>query len=132
LVSHSSFGSSVAASAQKMREALALIIAKAPDLAIEGEMRADSALSTSLRHQMFPESRLTTDANVLIMPSVDAANIAYNTLRIAVTNSVTVGGILLGAARPVHIMTPSASVRRIVDMTAFVVAEAGAMTAISQ
>ena len=125
LVSHSSFGSSDAASAQKMRDALAMIAARAPGLAIEGEMRADSALSASLRLQMFPDAEMTNDANVLIMPSVDAANIAYNTLRIAVANSVTVGGILLGAAKPVHIMTPSASVRRIVDMTAFVAAEAG-------
>jgi malate dehydrogenase (oxaloacetate-decarboxylating)(NADP+) len=131
LVSHSSFGSSDVPSACKMREAMALIMEREPEFAIEGEMRADSALSASLRLQMFPDARMTHDANVLIMPSVDAANIAYNTLRIAVDNAVTVGGILLGAAKPVHIMTPSASVRRIVDMTAFVVAEAGAMQAVS-
>jgi len=129
LVSHSSFGSSNVPSAYKMREAMALIMEREPEFAIEGEMRADSALSSSLRMQMFPDARMTHDANVLIMPSVDAANIAYNALRIAVDNAVTVGGILLGAARPVHIMTPSASVRRIVDMTAFVVAEAGTAVA---
>ncbi len=126
LLSHSSFGSSKAPSAQKMREALELIIARAPDLEVEGEMRADSALSSSIRANEFPDSRLKRDANLLIFPNVDAANITYNTLRAAMGNGVTVGGILLGAAKPVHIMTPSATVRRIVDMTAFVVAEAGA------
>jgi malate dehydrogenase (oxaloacetate-decarboxylating)(NADP+) len=126
LLSHSSFGSSYAPSAQKMRDALALIIARAPDLEVEGEMRADSALSKSIRDNEFPDSRLKRDANLLIFPTVDAANITYNTLRAASGNGVTVGGILLGAAKPVHVMTPSATVRRIVDMTAFVVAEAGA------
>lgn len=126
LLSHSSFGSSKAPSAQKMREALELIIARAPDLEVEGEMRADSALSSSIRANEFPDSRLKRDANLLIFPNVDAANITYNTLRATMGNGVTVGGILLGAAKPVHIMTPSSTVRRIVDMTAFVVAEAGA------
>ena len=126
LLSHSSFGSSYAPSAQKMRDALELIIARAPDLEVEGEMRADSALSKSIRDNEFPDSRLKRDANLLIFPNVDAANITYNTLRAASGNGVTVGGILLGAAKPVHVMTPSATVRRIVDMTAFVVAEAGA------
>jgi malate dehydrogenase (oxaloacetate-decarboxylating)(NADP+) len=126
LLSHSSFGSSEAPSAVKMREALQLIIARAPDLAVDGEMRADSALSTAIRDNEFPDSRLTGDANLLIMPNVDAANICYNALRIAAGGGVTVGGILLGAAQPVHIMTPSSTVRRIVDMTAFAVADAGA------
>ncbi|HVY22417.1 MAG TPA: NADP-dependent malic enzyme [Steroidobacteraceae bacterium] len=126
LISHSNFGSSDAPSACRMRDALPLILARAPDLAIEGEMHADSALSSNLRMQMFPDARMTDEANVLIMPSVDAANVAYNALRTAVDNCVTVGGVLLGTAKPVHIMTPSSSVRRIVDMTAFVVAEAGA------
>jgi malate dehydrogenase (oxaloacetate-decarboxylating)(NADP+) len=125
LLSHSSFGSSMAPSAQKMRDALAIITARAPDLEVEGEMRADSALSTSIRNNEFPDSRLKRDANLLIFPSVDAANITYNTLRSVNTSGVTVGGILLGAAKPVHILTPSATVRRIVDMTAVVVAEAG-------
>jgi malate dehydrogenase (oxaloacetate-decarboxylating)(NADP+) len=129
LLSHSSFGSSRSPSAQKMRDALELIIARAPDLAVEGEMRADSALSKTIRDNEFPDSRLTHDANLLIFPNVDAANITYNTLRAASGNSVTVGGILLGAAKPVHIMTPSSTVRRIVDMTALVVAEAGTQRA---
>ncbi|MGE0115075.1 MAG: NADP-dependent malic enzyme [Steroidobacteraceae bacterium] len=126
LLSHSSFGSSHAPSAQKMRDALELIVARAPALEVEGEMRADSALSKSVRDNDFPDSRLKHDANLLIFPNVDAANITYNTLRAANGNGVTVGGILLGAAKPVHIMTPSSTVRRILDMTAFVVAEAGA------
>ena len=125
LLSHSSFGSSQAASAQKMRAALELIIERAPGLEVDGEMRADSALSSAIRDNEFPDSRLHSDANLLIMPNVDAANITYNALRIAAGGGVTVGGILLGVARPVHILTPSATVRRIVDMTALAVADAG-------
>jgi malate dehydrogenase (oxaloacetate-decarboxylating)(NADP+) len=129
LLSHSSFGSANGFSARKMREALELIVARAPNLAVEGEMRADTALSAVIRDHEFPESRLRSNANLLIMPNVDAANITFNAMRIAAGGGVgiaTVGGILLGAARPAHIMTPSATVRRIVDMTAFAVAEAGA------
>jgi malate dehydrogenase (oxaloacetate-decarboxylating)(NADP+) len=129
LLSHSSFGSSDAPSAQKMRAALELLVAADPELEVEGEMRADSALSTAIRDNGFPDSRLRHDANLLIMPNVDAANISYNTLRIAAGGGVTVGGILLGAAKPVHIMTPSSTVRRIVDMTAFATADAGAQRA---
>ncbi len=128
LLSHSSFGSSSADSANKMRDALALITQREPGLEVDGEMRADSALSKVIRDNEFPDSRLKRDANLLIFPNVDAANITYNTLRAAHGNTVTVGGILLGAAKPVHIMTPSSTVRRIVDMTAFVVAEAGAQS----
>ena len=126
LLSHSSFGSSDAPSAEKMRHALELISARAPELAVDGEMRADSALSSAIRANEFPDSRLSADANLLIMPNVDAANITYNALRIAAGGGVTVGGILLGAARPVHIMTPSSTVRRIVDMTAVAAADASA------
>ena len=126
LVSHSSFGSSDAPSAQKMRDALAIILDRAPGLSIEGEMRADSALDSTIRDNEFPESRLTADANLLIMPNVDAANITYNALRVTAGGGITVGGILLGAAKAVHIMTPSSTVRRIVNMTAVAVAEAGA------
>ena len=126
LLSHSSSGSSDAPSAQKMRDALALILDRAPDLAVEGEMRADSALSKAIRDNDFPDSRLTTDANLLIMPNVDAANITYNALRATAGGGITIGGILLGAAKPVHIMTPSSTVRRIVNMTAVAVADAGA------
>ena len=126
LVSHSSFGSSDAPSAQKMRDALAIILDRAPGLSIEGEMRADSALDSKIRDNEFPDSRLTADANLLIMPNVDAANITYNALRVTAGGGITVGGILLGAAKAVHIMTPSSTVRRIVNMTALAVAEAGA------
>ena len=125
LVSHSNFGTSDAPSAQKMRDALELIQARAPDLAVDGEMRADVALSKPLREE-FQDSRLPTDANLLIMPNVDAANITYNALRVIAGGGITVGGILLGAAKPVHILTPSATVRRIVNMTAVAVADAGA------
>jgi malate dehydrogenase (oxaloacetate-decarboxylating)(NADP+) len=126
LLSHSSFGSSDAPAAQKMRDALAIVVAKAPTLAVEGEMRADSALSSTIRDTEFPGSKLATDANLLIMPNVDAANITYNALRVTSGGGITVGGILLGAARPVHIMTPSSTVRRIVNMTAVAAAGAGA------
>ena len=129
LLSHSSFGSSNAPCAVKMRNALELIKLKAPRLSVEGEMRADAALSETIRADAFPDSNLTADANLLVFPTVDAANITYNALRVAAGNGVTVGGILLGAAKPVHIMTPSSTVRRIVDMTAFVAAEAGAAQA---
>ena len=126
LLSHSSFGSSDAPSAVKMRDALELILERAPGLPVEGEMRADSALSKTIRDQEFPDSCLTEDANLLIMPNVDAANITYNALRVTAGGGITVGGILLGAAKAVHIMTPSSTVRRIVNMTAVAVADAGA------
>jgi malate dehydrogenase (oxaloacetate-decarboxylating)(NADP+) len=126
LVSHSNFGTSDAPSAQKMRDALAIIQREAPELAVDGEMRADFALSKSLREAEFPDSRLTSDANLLVMPNVDAANIAYNALRTVSGGGITIGGILLGAAKPAHIMTPSSTVRRIVNMTAVAVADAGA------
>jgi malate dehydrogenase (oxaloacetate-decarboxylating)(NADP+) len=126
LLSHSSFGGSSAPSAQKMRDARAIILAKVPGLAVEGEMRADAALSSTIRDAEFPDSRLTTDANLLIMPNVDAANITYNALRVTSGGGITVGGILLGAAKPVHIMTASSTVRRILNMTAVAVADAGA------
>jgi malate dehydrogenase (oxaloacetate-decarboxylating)(NADP+) len=125
LLSHSSFGSSDAPSAQKMRDALALVTVSMPSLAVEGEMRADSALDTAVRDSEFPDSRLTVDANLLIMPNVDAANITHNALRVTAGGGITVGGILLGAAKAVHIMTPSSTVRRIVNMTAVAVADAG-------
>jgi malate dehydrogenase (oxaloacetate-decarboxylating)(NADP+) len=120
LLSHSNFGSSDAPSAAKMRQALGLVKARDPALAVEGEMRGDSALSKSILDHELPDSGLSTEANVLVMPNVDAANISYNLLRVAAG-----GGILLGAARPVHILTPSSTVRRIVNMTALAVADAG-------
>jgi len=97
LLSHSSFGSSNAPSAQKMRDALAIITAKAPELEVEGEMRADSALSKTIRDTEFPDSRLTADANLLIFPSVDAANITYNALRVTSGGGITVGRLNFAA-----------------------------------
>jgi malate dehydrogenase (oxaloacetate-decarboxylating)(NADP+) len=126
LLSHSTFGNSDAPSAQKMRDALALVQAQAPDLAIDGEMQGDAALSKTILDAQFPDSRLTTEANVLIMPNVDAANISYNLLRVAAGSGITVGGILLGAAKPVHILTAASTVRRIVNMTALAVVDASA------
>jgi len=111
LLSHSSFGSVDAPSAQKMRDALSLIQTEAPDLAVEGEMHGDAALSKRVLDRIFPDSSLTTEANLLIMPSLDAANISYNLLRVAAAGGVTVGPILLGAAQPAHILTETATVR---------------------
>ena len=118
LLSHSSFGSADTPPARKMREALALIKRRAPDLEVEGEMPGDAALSKEVLKQSFPNARLTGDANLLIMPSLDAANISFNMLKMVAGGGVTVGPILLGLAKPVHILTPTASVRRIVNMTA--------------
>jgi malate dehydrogenase (oxaloacetate-decarboxylating)(NADP+) len=125
LLSHSSFGSSTAPGAAKMREALALIGRQAPTLEVEGEMHGDAALSEAIRMQVFPDSRLKGDANLLVMPTLDAANIAFNLLKTAAGDGITVGPILLGVARPVNILTPSATVRRIVNMTALTVVDAG-------
>jgi malate dehydrogenase (oxaloacetate-decarboxylating)(NADP+) len=118
LLSHSNFGSSPAPSAQKMRDALPLIRKRDPTLAVEGEMRGDAALSQPILRNIFPDAALTAEANLLVMPGVDAANIAFNLLRIGAGDGVTVGAILLGAAMPVHILTTSATVRRLVNMTA--------------
>jgi malate dehydrogenase (oxaloacetate-decarboxylating)(NADP+) len=127
LLSHSSSGSSDAPSAHKMREARQIVRSKAPDLAIEGEMRGDAALSQSILDREFPGSPFPAPANVLVMPNVEAANISYNLLRMAAGQGITVGGILLGAARPAHILTPSATVRRIVNMTAVAVVDAASL-----
>ncbi|MBL0124031.1 MAG: NADP-dependent malic enzyme [Betaproteobacteria bacterium] len=124
LLSHSSFGTSDAPSAVKMRDALALIRSQAPDLQIEGEMHGDAALSEEVRNSVFPDSRLRGEANLLIMPTMDAANIAFNLLKTAAGGGITVGPILLGAAMPVHIVTPTATVRRIINMTALAVVDA--------
>jgi len=126
LLSHSSFGTSDSASAIKMREALAVLRNTAPELEVEGEMHGSAALSADLRHAAFPNSRLRGGANVLIMPNLDAANIAFNLLMVAAGGGITIGPILLGAARPVHILTPSSTVRRIVNMTALTVVDANA------
>ncbi len=127
LLSASSFGSLARSpSAAKMRRALELINERAPELEIEGEMHGDAALSEEIRLRVFPRSRLRGEANLLIMPTLDAANIAFNLLKTAAGGGVTIGPILLGAARAVHILTPSASVRRVVNMTALAVADANA------
>jgi len=126
LLSHSNFGNSDAPSARKMREALDLIRSRAPELEIEGEMHGDSALSASLRLSNFPNSRLKEDANLLIMPTLDAANIGFNLLKTAAGDGITIGPILLGAAKPVHILTTSATVRRIINVTALTVVDANA------
>ena len=123
LLSHSNFGSSDSESAQKMRAALALVREKAPGLEVDGEMHGDIALDSKLRSKMMPDSTLKSDANLLVMPNIDAANIAYNLLKTAAGNGIAVGPILLGCARPVHILTPSATVRRIVNMTALCVVD---------
>jgi malate dehydrogenase (oxaloacetate-decarboxylating)(NADP+) len=126
LLSHSSFGTSDAPSAAKMRKALALIEAAAPGLEVDGEMHGDAALSEEIRARLFPDCRLKGEANLLVMPNLDAANIAFNLLKTAAGDGITVGPILLGAAKPVHILTPSATVRRVVNMTALTVADANA------
>ena len=127
LLSHSSFGTANTPTARKMRAALALIGKIAPELEIEGEMHGDAALSGEVRRQAFPRSRLKGEANLLIMPTLDAANIAFNLLKTAAGDGITVGPILLGAAKAVHIVTPTATVRRLVNMTALTVVDASAV-----
>jgi malate dehydrogenase (oxaloacetate-decarboxylating)(NADP+) len=124
LLSHSNFGSANSESARKMRTALGLVQQKAPGLEVEGEMHGDAALDTTLRNKIMPQSGLTGDANLLVMPNMDAANISYNLLKTAAGNGIAIGPVLLGCARPVHILTPSATVRRIVNMTALCVVDA--------
>jgi malate dehydrogenase (oxaloacetate-decarboxylating)(NADP+) len=124
LLSHSNFGTSNSESAQKMRAVLALVQQKAPNLEIDGEMHGDAALDSKLRAKIMPQSTLKGDANLLVMPNIDSANIAYNLVKTAAGNGVAVGPVLLGCARPVHILTPSATVRRIVNMTALCVVDA--------
>lgn len=124
LLSHSSFGSDqVDPSAQKMREVYRLLSEQAPELEVEGEMHGDAALDDTIRHFAFPNSRFKGSANLLIMPNLDSANISFNLLKATSGNNVTIGPILLGAAKPVHILTPTATTRRLVNMTALTVAE---------
>jgi len=122
-VSHSMFGSSKRPSALKMRRARELFAAAHPEIESDGEMHGDAALSESVRHAFLPDSTLTGSANLLVLPTLDAANILFNVLKITSGQGVTVGPVLLGAAAPVHILTPSATVRRIVNMTALAVAD---------
>ncbi|WP_296942285.1 NADP-dependent malic enzyme [uncultured Massilia sp.] len=124
LLSHSNFGTSNSESAQKMRATLGIVQQKAPGLEIDGEMHGDAALDSKIRNRVMPNSTLKGDANLVVMPNIESANIAYNLLKTAAGNGIAVGPVLLGCARPVHILTPSATVRRIVNMTALCVVDA--------
>jgi malate dehydrogenase (oxaloacetate-decarboxylating)(NADP+) len=124
LLSHSFFGTENTPTADKMRRAMKLLVERAPQLEVEGEMHGDAALSEEIRRQVFPQSRLKGAANLLVMPTLDAANIAFNLLKTAAGDGLTVGPMLLGAARPVHVLTPTATVRRIVNVTALLSVEA--------
>jgi len=126
LLSHSNFGSSNQPSAIKMRDVLALLRQNAPWLEVDGEMHGDVALDNAARQAVMPNSSLIGDANLLVLPNIDAANIAYNLLKTAAGGNIAVGPVLLGAAKPVHILTSSTTVRRIVNMTALTVADANA------
>ena len=123
LLSYSDFGSRPGASSTKMRTALAEIWERAPELEVDGEMHADTALIEEIRESLFPDARLKGPANLLIMPSLEAANIGFNLLK-AMGDNVAIGPLLLGVAKPVHILTPSATVRRIVNMTAIATVDA--------
>lgn len=124
LLSHSNFGTANSASAQKMRAVLPLVQAAKPNLEIDGEMHGDTAIEAKVRAKIMPNSALTGDANLLVMPNIDAANISYNLVKSAAGNGIAIGPVLLGCARPVHILTPSSTVRRIVNMTALCVVDA--------
>jgi malate dehydrogenase (oxaloacetate-decarboxylating)(NADP+) len=127
LVSHSNFGSMDTPSAVKLREALQIIRHKMPDLECDGEMQADSALIEDIRHRLYPKSYLKGEANLLVMPNLDAANITYNALR-ALANGVVVGPILLGMRKPVHILTRTVTTRGVVNLSALAAADAYAGT----
>ncbi len=125
-VSHGMFGSSNRPSARRMREARDLFVQLAPEVECDGEMHGDAALSEAIRKSFLPETTLAGSANLLVLPNLDAANILFNVLKTTSGHGVTVGPILLGAARPAHILTPSSTVRRVVNMTALAVADAAA------
>ncbi len=124
LLSHSNYGSSNQPSAVKMREALELLRQQAPWLEVDGEMHGDTALDPVYRAELMPRGTLHGEANLLVLPNIDAANISYNLLKTAAGGGIAIGPVLLGAAKPVHVLTPSATVRRIVNMTALTVADA--------
>jgi malate dehydrogenase (oxaloacetate-decarboxylating)(NADP+) len=126
LLSHSNFGSSNQPSALKMRQVLELLHDQAPWLEVDGEMHGDIALDGEARMQLMPHSTLSGDANLLVLPNIDAANISYNLLKTAAGGNIAIGPVLLGAAKPVHILTASTTVRRIVNMAALTVADANA------
>jgi len=123
LLSHSNFGTSDHASAVKMRRTLVLLREQAPWLEVDGEMHGDVALDPAARAKLMPNSTLQGEANLLVLPNIDAANIAYNLLKMAAGGGIAIGPVLLGADKPVHVLTPSATVRRIVNMTALTVAD---------
>jgi len=127
LLSHSNFGSSSQPSAIKMRQTLELLRQQAPWLEVEGEMHGDLALDSNARNALMPHNKLTSDANLLVLPNIDAANIAYNLLKTTAGGNIAIGPVLLGAAKPVHVLTASTTVRRIVNMTALTVADANAV-----
>ena len=122
-LSHSIFGSSTRPSALRMRAARDLFVARAPDIECDGEMHGDAALSADVRRGYLPETKLRGSANLLVLPNLDAANILFNVLKVTSGHGVTVGPMLLGTALPAHVLTPSATVRRVVNMTAVAVAD---------
>jgi len=126
-LSHSTFGSSQRASARRMRAARDLFVQRAPDIECEGELQGDAALSEAIRGSALADNRLHGAANLLVLPNLDAANILFNILKVTSGHGVTIGPMLLGAAKPVHILTPSSTMRRVVNMTALVVADAAEM-----
>jgi malate dehydrogenase (oxaloacetate-decarboxylating)(NADP+) len=128
-LSHSSFGSSARPAAKRMRAATELFRKLAPEIECDGEMHGDAALSEDIRRKYLPETTLTGEANLLVLPNIDAANILFNVLKVTGGHGVTVGPILLGAAKPAHILTPSATVRRVVNMTALAAADVAAAAA---
>jgi malate dehydrogenase (oxaloacetate-decarboxylating)(NADP+) len=128
LLSHSNFGSSDAPSAAKMREVLAILQNTAPDLEVDGEMHGDCALDPEIRAGAITNSTLRGEANLLVLPNIDAANISYNLLKTAAGNGVAIGPLLLGVAKPIHILTPAATVRRIVNVSTLAVVEAASQS----
>jgi malate dehydrogenase (oxaloacetate-decarboxylating)(NADP+) len=126
-LSHSMFGSSTRESARRMRAAAARFKQLAPEIECDGEMHGDAALSPAVRERFLPDSSLKGEANLLVLPNLDAANILFNVLKMTGSHGVTVGPVLLGTAKPAHILTPSATVRRVVNMTALAAADAAAM-----
>jgi malate dehydrogenase (oxaloacetate-decarboxylating)(NADP+) len=125
-LSHSMFGSSTRPAARRMRAAAERFKQIAPGVECDGEMHGDTALDAARRRDVMPRSSLNGEANLLVMPNIDAANIAYNLLKTTAGGGIAIGPVLLGAAKPVHILTPSATVRRIVNMTALTVTDANA------
>ncbi len=124
-ISHSNYGSSRRESAKRMREAYEMFAKQNPDVECDGEMHGDAALSEVIRRGNLMESRLTGEANILICPNIDAANILFNVLKTVSGEGTTVGPILMGVARPAHVLTPSSTMRRVLNMTALTAAQAG-------